>query len=134
VKVKELSDSCVLISDGGELVDDTIDKRMQFHFEAMLDINKQLRKEQQKDISLEGKPFCSFPQFLALFPYFMFFFTVSSFFHHFVFFSAISYSIPPFHVLFPFFMFFSSISSFFPLFLCLFPSFHFFLHFLFCSS
>ncbi|XP_060552218.1 lysine-specific histone demethylase 2-like [Ruditapes philippinarum] len=52
VKVKELGDSCVLLSDGGEIVDDKIDKRMQFHFEAMLDINKQLRKEQDKDISL----------------------------------------------------------------------------------
>jgi hypothetical protein len=98
VKVKELSDSCVLISDGGELVDDTIDKRMQFHFEAMLDINKQLRKEQQKDISLEGTPFCSFPQFLALFLNFLLFSPNScslslfhvGFFLHCVFFSTVS--------------------------------------------
>lgn len=53
--LKELGDNCVLLSDGGEIVDDKVDKRMQFHFEAMLDINKQLRKEQEKDISLLGR-------------------------------------------------------------------------------
>lgn len=52
LKVRELGENCVLISDDGEVVDDAVDKRMQFHFEAMLDINKQVRKEEQKDISL----------------------------------------------------------------------------------
>ena len=55
VEVKELCESCVLLSESGEVIDEKIDKRMQFHFEAMLDINKQLKKEQEKDACLLGK-------------------------------------------------------------------------------
>ncbi|WAR17944.1 KDM1B-like protein [Mya arenaria] len=52
IPVAELSESCVLLTESGEIIDDKIDKRMQFHFEAMLDINKQLCKDQEKDKSL----------------------------------------------------------------------------------
>ena len=45
----------MLLSESGEVIDEKIDKRMQFHFEAMLDINKQLKKEQEKDACLLGK-------------------------------------------------------------------------------
>lgn len=53
--MKELCESCVLLSDTGEVIDEKVDKRMQFHFEAMLDINKQLKKDEDKDVSLLGK-------------------------------------------------------------------------------
>ncbi|KAL4217747.1 Lysine-specific histone demethylase 1B [Mactra antiquata] len=55
ISIKELGDECVLISDNGDIVDDKLDKRMQFHFDAMLDSNKHLRKDLDKDISLEDR-------------------------------------------------------------------------------
>lgn len=54
-KLQEINDHCVLLSEDGNVIDDKTDKRMQFHFEAMLDINRQLRKEQEKDASLYDK-------------------------------------------------------------------------------
>lgn len=55
IDMKELCESCVLLSETGEVIDEKLDKRMQFHFEAMLDINKQLKKDQEKDGNLLGK-------------------------------------------------------------------------------
>ncbi|KAH3748720.1 lysine-specific histone demethylase 2-like [Dreissena polymorpha] len=52
IPIMELGDSCPLLTDSGEVIDDKTDRRMQFHFEAMLDINKQLCKDLEKDTSL----------------------------------------------------------------------------------
>ena len=57
IPVTPLSDSCELISEKGEAVDKQTDKRMDFHFNAILDIIAEWRKgrELAQDTSLLGK-------------------------------------------------------------------------------
>jgi len=55
VPLAELGESCVLLTESGERIDEKVDRRMQFHLEAMLDINKQLCRDMEKDRSLLGR-------------------------------------------------------------------------------
>lgn len=45
----KLSDRCKLISEKGEVVDQQIDSRMDFHFNAILDIIAEWRKGRELD-------------------------------------------------------------------------------------
>ena len=57
IALKEYSDHCVLFDESGEKVDEKTDARMEFHFNAMLDINNQMRKDKTftTDASLFSK-------------------------------------------------------------------------------
>lgn len=49
IPVMKLSDRCKLISEKGEVVDQQIDSRMDFHFNAILDIIAEWRKGRELD-------------------------------------------------------------------------------------
>ena len=47
-------DRCQLLLDKGKLVDPVTDRRLDFHFNALLDVLAQWRKSGQPDVSLSG--------------------------------------------------------------------------------
>lgn len=53
----KLGEKCDLIQEGGRITDPTIDKRMDFHFNAILDVVSEWRKDktQHQDVPLGGK-------------------------------------------------------------------------------
>lgn len=53
----KLGERCDLIQEGGRITDPTIDKRMDFHFNAILDVVSEWRKDktQHQDVPLGGK-------------------------------------------------------------------------------
>lgn len=53
----KLGEKCDLIQEGGRITDPAIDKRMDFHFNAILDVVADWRKDknQHQDIPLGGK-------------------------------------------------------------------------------
>ncbi|XP_076850208.1 lysine-specific histone demethylase 2 [Brachyhypopomus gauderio] len=57
VKMHKLSERCELIQEGGQTTDPAIDKRMDFHFNAILDVVSEWRKDksQHQDVPLGGK-------------------------------------------------------------------------------
>ncbi|XP_053571814.1 lysine-specific histone demethylase 2 [Bombina bombina] len=57
IKMRKLREKCDLIQKGGKLTDPSIDKRMDFHFNAMLDVVAEWRKDksQQQDAPLGDK-------------------------------------------------------------------------------
>ncbi|KAJ6664513.1 hypothetical protein lerEdw1_007170 [Lerista edwardsae] len=57
VKMHKLGERCDLIQEGGRLTDPTIDKRMDFHFNAILDVVADWRKDknQHQDVPLGDK-------------------------------------------------------------------------------
>ncbi|KPP76909.1 hypothetical protein Z043_103708 [Scleropages formosus] len=57
IKMHKLGDRCDLIQEGGRTTDPTIDKRMDFHFNAILDVVSEWRKDksQQQDMPLGEK-------------------------------------------------------------------------------
>lgn len=54
--MRKLREKCDLIQEGGRLTDPSIDKRMDFHFNAILDVVAEWRKDkgQQQDVPLGG--------------------------------------------------------------------------------
>lgn len=52
----KLGDRCDLIEEGGRVVDPTIDKSIDFHFNAMLDVVADWRKDKKQfqDVPLGG--------------------------------------------------------------------------------
>ncbi|XP_037748995.1 lysine-specific histone demethylase 1B isoform X2 [Chelonia mydas] len=57
IKMHKLGERCDLIQEGGRITDPTIDKRMDFHFNAILDVVSEWRKDktQQQDVPLGEK-------------------------------------------------------------------------------
>ncbi|XP_072267735.1 lysine-specific histone demethylase 2 isoform X2 [Pyxicephalus adspersus] len=57
ITMRKLREKCDLIQEGGRLTDPSIDKRMEFHFNAMLDVVAEWRKDkgQQQDVPLGDK-------------------------------------------------------------------------------
>ncbi|KAM3928456.1 lysine-specific histone demethylase 2 isoform 2-T2 [Leptodactylus fuscus] len=57
IKMRKLRDKCDLIQEGGRLTDPSIDKRMEFHFNAILDVVAEWRKDksQHQDVPLGDK-------------------------------------------------------------------------------
>ncbi|PKU30456.1 lysine-specific histone demethylase 1b [Limosa lapponica baueri] len=57
IKMHKLGEKCDLIQEGGRITDPTIDKRMDFHFNAILDVVSEWRKDktQHQDVPLGGK-------------------------------------------------------------------------------
>ncbi|XP_077348380.1 lysine-specific histone demethylase 2 [Lithobates pipiens] len=57
VTMRKLREKCDLIQEGGRLTDPSIDKRMDFHFNAILDVVAEWRKDkgQQQDVPLGDK-------------------------------------------------------------------------------
>uniref|UniRef100_A0A4W3HQF0 [histone-H3]-N(6),N(6)-dimethyl-L-lysine(4) FAD-dependent demethylase n=2 Tax=Callorhinchus milii TaxID=7868 RepID=A0A4W3HQF0_CALMI len=57
IKMHKLGDRCDLIQEGGRVTDPTVDKRIDFHFNAMLDVVAEWRKDknQLQDIPLGEK-------------------------------------------------------------------------------
>uniref|UniRef100_A0A6P8Q5F9 [histone-H3]-N(6),N(6)-dimethyl-L-lysine(4) FAD-dependent demethylase n=1 Tax=Geotrypetes seraphini TaxID=260995 RepID=A0A6P8Q5F9_GEOSA len=57
IKMRKLRDRCDLIQEGGRITDPTIDKRMDFHFNAILDVVAEWRKDktQHQDVPLGEK-------------------------------------------------------------------------------
>ncbi|XP_075069226.1 lysine-specific histone demethylase 2 [Mixophyes fleayi] len=57
IKMRKLREKCDLIQEGGRLTDPTIDKRMDFHFNAILDVVAEWRKDksQSQDVPLGDK-------------------------------------------------------------------------------
>lgn len=56
VKMHKLGERCDLIQEGGQTTDVSIDKRMDFHFNAILDVVSEWRKDksQHQDFPLGG--------------------------------------------------------------------------------
>lgn len=56
VKMHKLGERCDLIQEGGQTTDVAIDKRMDFHFNAILDVVSEWRKDksQHQDFPLGG--------------------------------------------------------------------------------
>ncbi|XP_029446598.1 lysine-specific histone demethylase 1B [Rhinatrema bivittatum] len=57
IKMRKLRERCDLIQEGGRITDPTIDKRMDFHFNAILDVVAEWRKDktQHQDVPLGEK-------------------------------------------------------------------------------
>ncbi|XP_074003051.1 lysine-specific histone demethylase 2 isoform X6 [Numenius arquata] len=57
IKMHKLGEKCDLIQEGGRITDPTIDKRMDFHFNAILDVVSEWRKDktQHQDVPLGEK-------------------------------------------------------------------------------
>ncbi|XP_040288659.1 lysine-specific histone demethylase 1B isoform X1 [Bufo bufo] len=57
IKMRKLREKCDLIQEGGRLTDPSIDKRMDFHFNAILDVVAEWRKDksQHQDVPLGDK-------------------------------------------------------------------------------
>uniref|UniRef100_A0A8C4XX80 [histone-H3]-N(6),N(6)-dimethyl-L-lysine(4) FAD-dependent demethylase n=1 Tax=Gopherus evgoodei TaxID=1825980 RepID=A0A8C4XX80_9SAUR len=57
IKMHKLGERCDLIQEGGRITDPTIDKRMDFHFNAILDVVSEWRKDktQHQDVPLGEK-------------------------------------------------------------------------------
>lgn len=57
IKMRTLREKCDLIQEGGRLTDPAIDKRMEFHFNAILDVVAEWRKDksQHQDVPLGDK-------------------------------------------------------------------------------
>uniref|UniRef100_A0A674H805 [histone-H3]-N(6),N(6)-dimethyl-L-lysine(4) FAD-dependent demethylase n=1 Tax=Taeniopygia guttata TaxID=59729 RepID=A0A674H805_TAEGU len=57
IKMHKLGEKCDLIQEGGRITDPTIDKRMDFHFNAILDVVSEWRKDktQHQDVALGEK-------------------------------------------------------------------------------
>ncbi|XP_038246553.1 lysine-specific histone demethylase 1B isoform X2 [Dermochelys coriacea] len=57
IKMHKLGERCDLIQEGGRITDPTIDKRMDFHFNAILDVVSEWRKDktQHQDVTLGEK-------------------------------------------------------------------------------
>lgn len=58
VKMHKLGERCDLFQEGGQVTDPAIDKRMDFHFNAILDVVSEWRKDksQNQDTPLKGNP------------------------------------------------------------------------------
>lgn len=56
VRMHKLGDRCDLFQEGGQATDPAIDKRMEFHFNAILDVVSEWRKDksQSQDMPLGG--------------------------------------------------------------------------------
>lgn len=56
IKMHKLGERCDLFQEGGQVTDPAIDKRMDFHFNAILDVVSEWRKDksQNQDIPLKG--------------------------------------------------------------------------------
>ncbi|XP_069814050.1 lysine-specific histone demethylase 2 isoform X2 [Dendropsophus ebraccatus] len=57
IKMRKLRDKCDLIQEGGKITEEAIDKRMEFHFNAILDVVAEWRKDksQHQDVPLGDK-------------------------------------------------------------------------------
>lgn len=57
IKMHKIGEKCDLIQEGGRLTDPAIDKRMDFHFNSILDVVANWRKDksQHQDVPLGGK-------------------------------------------------------------------------------
>ncbi|XP_056377226.1 lysine-specific histone demethylase 2 isoform X2 [Hyla sarda] len=57
IKMRKLREKCDLIQEGGRITDEAIDKRMDFHFNAILDVVAEWRKDksQHQDVPLGDK-------------------------------------------------------------------------------
>ncbi|XP_073422202.1 lysine-specific histone demethylase 2 isoform X2 [Dendrobates tinctorius] len=57
IKMRKLREKCDLVQEGGRLTDSAIDKRMDFHFNAILDVVSEWRKDksQHQDVPLGDK-------------------------------------------------------------------------------
>ena len=56
--VRKVIDRCQLLLDKGKVVDPVTDRRLDFHFNALLDVLAQWRKSGQPDVSLSGSVVC----------------------------------------------------------------------------
>lgn len=56
IKMRKLGERCDLFQEGGQVTDPAIDKRMDFHFNAILDVVSEWRKDksQSQDAPLRG--------------------------------------------------------------------------------
>ena len=56
IKMHKLGERCDLFQEGGHMTDTAIDKRMEFHFNAILDVVSEWRKDktQSQDAPLGG--------------------------------------------------------------------------------
>lgn len=56
IKMHKLGERCDLFQEGGQVTDPAIDKRMDFHFNAILDVVSEWRKDksQNQDTPLRG--------------------------------------------------------------------------------
>lgn len=56
ISMHKLGERCDLIQEGGRITDPTIDKRMDFHFNALLDVVSEWRKDKTllQDVPLGG--------------------------------------------------------------------------------
>ena len=56
MKMHKLGERCDLFQEGGQVTDTAIDKRMDFHFNAILDVVSEWRKDksQNQDTPLKG--------------------------------------------------------------------------------
>lgn len=56
IKMHKLGERCDLFQEGGQVTDPAIDKRMDFHFNAILDVVSEWRKDksQNQDMPLRG--------------------------------------------------------------------------------
>ena len=56
IKMHKLGERCDLFQEGGHMTDTAIDKRMEFHFNAILDVVAEWRKDktQNQDAPLGG--------------------------------------------------------------------------------
>lgn len=56
ISMHKFGERCDLIQEGGRITDPTIDKRMDFHFNALLDVVSEWRKDktQLQDVPLGG--------------------------------------------------------------------------------
>ncbi len=56
IKMHKLGERCDLFQEGGQVTDPAIDKRMDFHFNAILDVVSEWRKDksQNQDTPLNG--------------------------------------------------------------------------------
>jgi len=56
IKMHRLGERCDLLQEGGHTTDSAIDKRMEFHFNAILDVVSEWRKDksQNQDTPLGG--------------------------------------------------------------------------------
>lgn len=56
IKMHKLGERCDLFQEGGQVTDPAIDKRMDFHFNAILDVVSEWRKDksQHQDTPLKG--------------------------------------------------------------------------------
>ena len=56
--VRKVIDRCQLLLDKGKVVDPVTDRRLDFHFNALLDVLAQWRKSGQPDVCLSGSVRC----------------------------------------------------------------------------